>query len=212
MLIALCNLLVVKLTKLFKNMNRSTYKAFTLIEMLIVMGILVILMVVGVAAGRFAIDRANQIAHQNGATQLYQALQSHFTDYGKFPDGTRNLEAMTEDTSNVEGALGKYLDMGSFKGGSEAEYTYFVNETQQSVVVCVTLGGIGDVTEKGITCVGNGFGDPDLTYDGSNPITVEYHPFDSTGVIQTEYVGIRDYETNISVWNGKTWGTVAAPA
>ena len=66
-------------------MKRATYKAFTLIEMLIVMGILVILMVVGVAAGRFAIDRANQIAHQNGATQLYQALQSHFTDYGRFP-------------------------------------------------------------------------------------------------------------------------------
>lgn len=186
-------------------MKRSTYKAFTLIEMLIVMGILVILMVVGVAAGRFAIDRANQIAHQNGATQLYEALQSHFTDYGKFPTNTATLAEMTMNTDNVENALGKYLDMGSFKGGSEAEYTYFVNTTRQSVVVCVTLGGIDDVTEKGITCVGNGFGDPDLTYDGTNPITVEYHPFDSTGVILAEYNGILAYTTNVSEWNGKAW-------
>lgn len=205
MLIALCNLLVVKLTKLFKNMKRSTYKAFTLIEMLIVMGILVILMVVGVAAGRFAIDRANQIAHQNGATQLYQALQSHFTDYGKFPDGTRTLEAMTEDTSNVEGALGKYLDMGSFKGGSEAEYTYFVNETQQSVVVCVTLGGYADTTKKGISCVGNGFNDPDLDYDNTGaPITKEFHDAQTA---DSEYKGILA-AANASKWNGKAWGNV----
>jgi prepilin-type N-terminal cleavage/methylation domain-containing protein len=185
-------------------MKRATYKAFTLIEMLIVMGILVILMVVGVSAGRFAIDRANQIAHQNGATQIYQALQSHFTDYGKFPDETRNLKAMTMDASNKEGALGKYLDMGSFKGGSEADYTYFVNTTRQSVIVCVTLGGKADVTQKGITCVGNGFNDPTLTYDGTYPITTEFHPYDSTGVIKNEYDGILAWE-NKSTWDGKAW-------
>ncbi|HPQ79260.1 MAG TPA: type II secretion system protein [Candidatus Dojkabacteria bacterium] len=188
-------------------MKRATYKAFTLIEMLIVMGILVILMVVGVSAGRFAIDRANQIAHQNGATQLYEALQAHFTDYGKFPSGERTLKGMTMDTGNVEGALGKYLDMGSFKGGSEADYTYFVNATKQAVVVCVTLGGKDDLTQKGITCVGNGFNDPDLTYDGTHPITTEFHPYDSEGVIQDEYQGILAWG-NKSFWNGKAWGDV----
>jgi len=185
-------------------MKRATYKAFTLIEMLIVMGILVILMVVGVAAGRFAIDRANQIAHQNGATQLYQALQSHFTDYGRFPDGTRTLKVMTEDTANIEGALGKYLDMGSFKGGSEADYYYFVNPTKQAVIVCVTLGGQGDVTEKGISCVGNGFSDDGITVGTNQMITKEYHEYSTT---DAEYLGIKA-STNKSFWNGDGWGTV----
>jgi len=208
MLIALCNLLVVKLTKLFKNMNRSTYKAFTLIEMLIVMGILVILMVVGVAAGRFAIDRANQIAHQNGATQLYQALQSHFTDYGRFPVYS-TLQDMTENTDNVEGALGKYLDMGSFKGGSEADYSYFVNTTRQAVVVCVTLGGADDETNKGVSCVGNGFnltGDEAVRQNGDAvTITREFYEADDNDAEYTAILG-----ADSSFWNGDGWGNINA--
>jgi len=188
-------------------MKRATYKAFTLIEMLIVMGILVILMVVGVAAGRFAIDRANQIAHQNGATQLYQALQSHFTDYGRFPDGSRTLEQMTKDTANIEGALGKYLDMGSFKGGSEADYSYYVNSTKQAVVVCVTLGGADDETNKGVSCVGNGFnltGDEAVGQNGQAfTISKEFYEADDN---DAEYNAILEADT--SFWNGDGWGTI----
>lgn len=187
-------------------MKRATYKAFTLIEMLIVMGILVILMVVGVAAGRFAIDRANQIAHQNGATQLYQALQSHFTDYGRFPSYD-TLQRMTTNTNNVEGALGKYLDMGSFKGGSEADYSYYVNSTRQAVVVCVTLGGAGDETKKGVSCVGNGFAltAPDTLTNGSSSFTItkEFYEADDN---DEEYNAILGAQT--SFWNGDGWGTV----
>ena len=190
-------------------MKRATYKAFTLIEMLIVMGILVILMVVGVAAGRFAIDRANQIAHQNGATQLYQALQSHFTDYGRFPSYD-TLQRMTTNTNNVEGALGKYLDMGSFKGGSEADYSYYVNSTRQAVVVCVTLGGAGDETKKGVSCVGNGFAltAPDTLTNGSSSFTItkEFYEADDN---DEEYNAILGAQT--SFWNGDGWGTVDVP-
>lgn len=139
-------------------MNKRSYKAFTLIEMLIVMGILIILMAVGVAAGRFAIDRANEISHKNGATQLYQALQAYYTDNLKFP-GTPNGGASPnfEQMLRTDGILVQYLDMGSFKGGSDATYYYFVDGQLQSVIVCVTLGGLQDSGNKGITCVGNGF-------------------------------------------------------
>lgn len=192
-------------------MKRSTYKAFTLIEMLIVMGILVILMVVGVAAGRFAIDRANQIAHQNGATQLYQALQSHFTDYGKFPAGlpgnsAPTLHEMTDIKDGSVNSLGKYLDMGSFKGGSEADYFYFVNTTKQSVIVCVTLGGYEDISEKGISCVGNGFND-DTLGDGNTAasfvITKEYYDAKLTAD-EPMITNITGW-TNVSQWDGKDW-------
>ena len=144
-------------------MNRQkTYKAFTLIEMLIVMGILIILMVVGVAAGRFAINRANEIANRNGATQLYQAMQAHYTDYGKFPqivvqNGPTNLAAVITGESGPN-TIGQYLDMGSF-GGKDATYIYLVNNELQSMLICVTLGGLDDVGSKGIVCAGNGFSD-----------------------------------------------------
>lgn len=140
-------------------MNKRSYKAFTLIEMLIVMGILIILMAVGVAAGRFAIDRANEISHKNGATQLYQALQAYYTDNLKFPKTEMGGPAANFKTMlGANGVLLKYLDMGSFKGGSDATYYYFVDGEQQSTIVCVTLGGVGDSGDKGVVCVGNGFG------------------------------------------------------
>lgn len=137
-------------------MNKRSYKAFTLIEMLIVMGILIILMAVGVAAGRFAIDRANEISHKNGATQLYQALQAYYTDNLQFPEVGANFKGLLGTQSNP-GILYKYLDMGSFKGGSNATYYYFVDKEKQSTIVCVTLGGEQDSGEKGLVCVGNGF-------------------------------------------------------
>ncbi len=189
-------------------MKRTTYKAFTLIEMLIVMGILVILMVVGVAAGRFAIDRAGQIAHQNGATQIYQALQSHFTDHGKFPEslGGDSLRIMTESNTGEINTLGKYLDMGSFKGGSEATYSYFVNDTKQAVVVCVTLGGYGDATKKGISCVGNGFNDDSLgDGDGGTQVISKEYIDAKLGEDEDLYNAIIEWG-DTSQWDGKKWG------
>jgi len=143
--------------------GQKTYKAFTLIEMLIVMGILIILMVVGVAAGRFAINRANEIANRNGATQLYQAMQAHYTDYGKYPQPATGstFYAMVTGESGP-GTIGQYLDMGSF-GGKDATYIYLPNKEYQSMLVCVSLGDIGDEANKGFVCAGNGFGDKDIT-------------------------------------------------
>jgi type II secretory pathway pseudopilin PulG len=185
-------------------MGRKSYKAFTLIEMLIVMGILIILMVVGVAAGRFAINRANEIAHQNGANQLYQALQSYFTDNGKFPPIDANLATMT----NTGGVLAKYLDMGAFKGGAEADYYYFVNTNHQSVLVCVTLGGLGDITGKGIACVGNGFKDSTLTISGS--VTAQNLTEDKYESGSDMHTAILD-GANKASWYGKSWDAPANP-
>ncbi len=150
--------------------GQKTYKAFTLIEMLIVMGILIILMVVGVAAGRFAINRANEIANRNGATQLYQAMQAHYTDYGKYPEmggASSNPTKFSEVINGTSGknTIGQYLDMGSF-GGKEATYSYFPNTDYQALLVCVTLGGKDDEGSKGVVCAGNGFGDDKIVFAG----------------------------------------------
>lgn len=142
-------------------MNRENkYLAFTLVEMLIVMGIIVILMAVGIASGRFAIQRANKIEHQNAADQIYQALQSYYTDNREYPNTAAVATGSPMDigaliTDETATGLGSYID--EFDGGSDATYLYMAESTGQEAIVCVSLGGQKDVNELGYYCTGNGF-------------------------------------------------------
>ena len=108
-------------------MKKTSYKAYTLIEMLIVMGIIMILVVVGVSAARFAINRANDIAHQNAVTQIFQSLMAYYTDNRKYPD-PQNPQTLIGTPGNTSAPLNKYMNEGSFKGGTPASYTYMVDD------------------------------------------------------------------------------------
>jgi type II secretory pathway pseudopilin PulG len=137
---------------------KKRYTAFTLVEMLIVMGIIIILMAVGIASGRFAIQRANKIEHQNAANQIYQALQSYYMEHREYPpllreDGTPNHPSVLLQEDDL---LGEFVD--DFNGGSEASYGYLVDDTKQTALVCVTYGGIGDQNLQGLFCTGNAIG------------------------------------------------------
>lgn len=148
---------------------RKSFKAFTLVEMLVVMGIIIILMAIGIASGRFAIQRANKIEHQNAAEQIYQGMQSYYADNREYPgkgDVITPRELLTGD-------LQPYID--DFDGGSEATYAYAVNDTGQEMIVCVTYGGVGDQNEVGIYCTGNGINGSmsgptvrEIEYDAAN--------------------------------------------
>ncbi|KKP55467.1 MAG: hypothetical protein UR84_C0004G0029 [candidate division WS6 bacterium GW2011_GWD1_35_594] len=137
------------------GMNRK-YSGFTLVEMLIVMGIIIILMAVGIAAGRFAINRANDVAHQNAADQLFVAAQSYLTDEREYPIVTNWSLNLTEGTGCTAPCLGGYLSLGEFRGGTDATYYYWTD--QKSALVCVSLGGVDDADNRGYYCTGNGFG------------------------------------------------------
>jgi len=188
-------------------MRKNLYGAFTLVEMLIVMGILIILMAVGITAGRFAINRANDVAHQNAADQIYTALQAYYTDEREFPAAIDcGAAACTPETLIAEDTypLYKYMDQGSFNGGTEATYYYFVETTQQqSVLVCVTLGGVDDAKELGLYCTGNGFNDTLLL---GGLVTGKEVPFAAGGVYNTI---VTDAGNAGSDWDGKAWGTPA---
>ncbi len=143
-----------RIKKLF-GPDTGSYPAFTLVEMLVVMGILVILMAMGIAAGRFAIQRANRVQHQNAADQIYQGLQSYYADNREFPSES---DFGGFDTALASGgALETYVDQGAFDGGSDATFYYAVDETGQSVLVCVSHGGHDDENNLGGYCQGNGF-------------------------------------------------------
>jgi len=166
-------------------MRNRKYEAFTLVEMLIVMGILIILMVIGIAAGRFALNRANDVAHQNAADQLYQGLQAYYTDHRVFPTD----ECTDEEGSDVDctpmnmmedpETLGKYLDMGEFNGGTAATYIYFVggDNGDQAAFICVTMRGLQSESDErddgAYYCTGNGFGVNNMSSGGSVIIDID---------------------------------------
>ena len=187
-------------------MRRNFYEAFTLVEMLIVMGILIILMAVGITAGRFAINRANDVAHQNAVDQIYTGLQAYYTDEREFPAQVAPAELFVEGATPADNILFDYLDQGAFKGGTEATFFYFVEtDQQQSVLVCVTLGGVDDSKHRGIYCNGNGFGDTNLL---SGAITDKNIPYDE--IVDTQYdviMGNLADTTMVSEWNGNSWGS-----
>jgi type II secretory pathway pseudopilin PulG len=198
-------------------MRKSFYEAFTLVEMLIVMGILIILMVIGIAAGRFAINRANDVAHQNAADQIYQGLQAYYTDHREYP-----ITAITDTTGGTAAAiktligpagtcnkttnvLCEYLDAGAFNGGTDATFYYFTNPDKQSALICVSLGGLADIKNRGFYCSGNGFGDSTIKIgggvgDGSN-ITQKMIPYSSTASIG--YTALKGSAG--SAWESGVW-------
>lgn len=176
-------------------MNRK-YSGFTLVEMLIVMGIIIILMVVGITAGRFAINRANDVAHQNAADQLFTSLQAYYTDNREYPSSDKDCgvegtictpKLLVGPVSETQpGYLVPYIDEDAFDGGSSATYWYFVGGDggDQAVLVCVSLRGVATENagkEDGeIYCTGNGFGAESFTpqVNGKNNL---YSELDAAG-------------------------------
>ncbi len=165
-------------------MNKK-YSGFTLVEMLIVMGIIIILTVVGITAGRFAINRANDVAHRNAVDQVYTSLQAYYTDEREYPIngiGISNcvgticsLKELVGDQDDT-GLLVPYIDANSFDGGTTASYFYGVggDGDNQAVLICVTLRGPSednyDHPDGAVYCAGNGIGavDPAIQFENGN--------------------------------------------
>ena len=148
---------------------RKKYRAFTLVELLIVMGILIILLVVGVIVGRYAILKAQDSNHKDAVRNLYVTLLKYKQDNGKYPEvGTcsgcieKEMFAYALGYNGVpaDHILKPYIEEeGGFDGGSDATYYYLTDEyDQQFVLVCVSLGGIDDESQRGFYCVGSGIG------------------------------------------------------
>lgn len=145
------------------------YKAFTLIEMLLVMGVLVVLVTVGILVGRYAIQKAQDVKHRDAVRNLYSALVKYKHINGKYPgigSCSRCIEreffaySLGYNGTPDNYILKEYADEdGVFDGGADATYYYDVDDIdQQFVIVCVSLGGVDDEFERGFYCVGDGIG------------------------------------------------------
>jgi type II secretory pathway pseudopilin PulG len=141
-------------------------KAFTLIEVLLVMGILIILIGVGITAARWAIRRSNRIEHMDAARNLEAALIRFKNENNTLPRVANGCMACYENEaiakllgySNGEGELLEYLDETPFNGGGDTTYSYATDDLGQFFVVCVSLGNIDDEDHLGYYCTGTGIG------------------------------------------------------
>ena len=171
---------------------KKELRGFTLVELLIVMGILAVLMTIGIAVGRFAIQRANDIQHKSVIEQISQGVVSYYNDHRKYPPATGVENVFTPDPTT--GSLSPYLD-DSLDGGSPATYYYSTNPTQQSYLICVSLGGLNDTDGFGFVCEGNGYGDADVM---------------GTAITQSDVPAGTDMSTAADLeidWDGAVWGT-----
>lgn len=138
-------------------MVKENYQAFTLVEMLIVMGIIVILMAIGIAGGRAAITNANKVAHESTVDQIYQAAEAYYTDNRQYPDPS--IAACSSFLGLMSnGCMGSYIDT-SIDGGSDATYYYMTDASHQKVMICTTLNGLVSVniSTQSMYCNGNAF-------------------------------------------------------
>lgn len=149
-------------------MNKR-YKAFTLIELIVVMGILIILLSLGIAIGRYAIQESQDTYHKDAVRNLYAALVKYKLDNKEYPElgncsGCIEEEffsyALGYNGTSDQHILVPYLEEETkFDGGSDATYYYAVDiYDQQFVIVCVSLGGVDDENQRGFYCTGDGIG------------------------------------------------------
>ncbi len=176
------------------------YSGFTLIEMLIVMGIIIILMAAGIAGGRFALQRANRIQKQSAVENIEQALWGYYSDYRKYPDAANPATLLSSG-----GDLYEYIDAGQFDGGADGTFYYFVSSVGQEFGVCGSYGGFNDEQGHGIYCAGNGLDTGELAEGGD---VIFQEPIPADNVYDSENAAA-DYgriksATNRSDWYGET--------
>jgi prepilin-type N-terminal cleavage/methylation domain-containing protein len=70
---------------MLEAMNRASRSAFTLIEMLVVISIIIILMGLLFPAFKGVQDQAKRTQAKNDLTQIVTAVNAYYTEYGKLP-------------------------------------------------------------------------------------------------------------------------------
>lgn len=141
-------------------------KAFTLIEVLIVMGILIILIGLAISVGRWAINRSNRVQHMDAARMLERTLLQYKNEKGYVPKciSAESCQPSTEFFAFALGYRGddailkEYLEVTPFDGGTDATYYYVSDDLGQFFLVCVSLGGVDDEYKGGAYCTGTGIG------------------------------------------------------
>lgn len=92
--------------------RRRIYRAFTLIELLLVMVILVVLAAVVVPKFTSRSEQARDTAAKTDITNLETALDAFEIDNSRYPTSEEGLEALVRAPASVQGWRGPYIKRG----------------------------------------------------------------------------------------------------
>lgn len=149
----------------------KTVRAFTLVELLIVMAIMGFLMALSVAGLQYALRRSRDNQRQSAVTNLDNALTAYYTDNQEYPteDGTGNPLSTSDTVATpndpvgeglVDTVLGGYMqgawDAGPMADDEATQIGYYINSDGVNYAVCAVQengsGTYGDY--KGCFCKG----------------------------------------------------------
>lgn len=105
--------------------SSRTSRAFTLIELLIVIAIIGILMALLFPAVNGAIDAARKAQAKNDVTQIATAVTAYETEYGKLPNASGNIDStlvniLTGVSTNNNPRKIVFMEIGTFKKNSKS--------------------------------------------------------------------------------------------
>lgn len=156
-------------------MRNRKEKGFSLVELLVVMGIMAVLIMIAIAGLGFAMRRSRNTARQSAVSNLDKALAAYYTDHQEYPSAA-DMEYL------VESSLVDYLE-GSWDGGSGgSEYCYKTNADNLTYLVCCSqeaLTGNGDYFCKGPGIGSDGF--PDTKTPAAPPTGATCDKWDGEG-------------------------------
>jgi prepilin-type N-terminal cleavage/methylation domain-containing protein len=176
---------------------------FTLVELLVVMGIIAILAAVTLSVGNTVINEAKKARAQNTATQIQTAVLNYYTEYSVYPTPTGaasgdfgiadNDTALGNGTASSWGKLTECLSgmICPYNGTTSTETTY----TNTRSIAFLTLKA-SDVDNGTTTSVGDKDAPVNPLYNSTNPY-IGSHPYfniamdgDYDGIIGTGSSGI----------------------
>ncbi|MDR0462884.1 MAG: prepilin-type N-terminal cleavage/methylation domain-containing protein [Pseudomonadales bacterium] len=133
-----------------KKMTLRSDKGFTLIELMVVIGIIAILALLGVTSFQQATRRARDATRKSDLGSIRQALVLYRSDNGIYPSSLDNGEQVTMITS-TSGAPGTFIDDGLTMAGGRyireiprppngfSPYFYLSHGNDRSFVICTIL-------------------------------------------------------------------------
>lgn len=142
-------------------------KAFTLVELLVVMAIMGILTAISVSQFQTAKRKANDVARKGDLNSVAKSLQMYFADYGRMPAASATGQIMIGASAISWGGEFKdssnYIYMKQLPVENKTDYPpycYKIGPDSKSYALFARLENGADSQ-----CDRNKDGSPDLTYD-----------------------------------------------
>lgn len=155
-------------------MNKKNKRGFTLIELIVVVGIITLLTTLILSSLGTAKQKSNDTSKIRSLQEVRSALQIYFSDYGYYPGGTDLITPLTTGAKNYISSIdpnivyqGTTANNAGVCAGNCASYVLAIQLSRTDNVVLATDKNInvGSFDGSKDNCTSGAASVPDLCYD-----------------------------------------------